>query len=239
VFEHLARRYGSPGGPDRLLSDPVVQSWGKAKPADRSDGITRFFAGLDVGAPGQPTGFAVAEKAPKTAAAPAAYTVRLLKRYDAGVPFTEVFADVARLVAADPLPGCTLAVGETAVGEAVVRLLRQTRPRVRLQRVVVTTEHLVRYDAAGVWQLPRKDLLGVPQVLLQGRRLKVARELELAGELLKELGSFRRTVAAAGGIWTWLTGGEVELRQGPSDDVVFAASLALWAGEKLDDRLAI
>jgi hypothetical protein len=73
--------------------------------------------------------------------------------------------------------------------------------------------------------VPKKDLVACAQVLLQARRLRVARELPLADVLVRELENFRVriTPAANEAFGDW--------REGQHDDLVFALALAAWVGE--------
>src|SRR4029079_4449270 len=78
----------------------------------------------------------------------------------------------------------------------------------------------------GDWLIPKKDLVGELQVLLQGRRLHLASGLTHADDLVKELTNFRikLTPTANDLVTTW--------REGRHDDLVLAVAIAAWAGEK-------
>jgi hypothetical protein len=69
-------------------------------------------------------------------------------------------------------------------------------------------------------------LVGVLQVLLQTRRLRIAQALPEAAILAKELETFQVKITAAAneafGAW----------REGQHDDLVLAVALAAWAGER-------
>jgi hypothetical protein len=64
------------------------------------------------------------------------------------------------------------------------------------------------------------------QLLLQSRRLHIARSLEHAATLVKELENFRVKITAAARetYEAW--------REGQHDDLVLAAALAAWMGEE-------
>lgn len=68
-------------------------------------------------------------------------------------------------------------------------------------------------------------MVGTLQVLLQTRRLQIARDLPDAALLLWELETFRAkpTLANAESL--------ADLRHGPHDDLVLAVALAAWVGE--------
>ena len=63
------------------------------------------------------------------------------------------------------------------------------------------------------------------QVLLQGKRLKVAPALEMAATLAAELQEFRLKKVP-------LCDAEVEWRERPHDDLVLAVAAAAWYGER-------
>ena len=70
--------------------------------------------------------------------------------------------------------------------------------------------------------MPKRDLVGVVQVLLQSERLKIARSLPEAQALTQELLSFEAKVTtAANDVYgTW--------RERQHDDLVLGLALALW-----------
>jgi hypothetical protein len=73
--------------------------------------------------------------------------------------------------------------------------------------------------------IPKKDLVGVLQVLLQAKRLKVAEALEHAATLAEELQQFRMKTVP-------LTDDVVEWRERPHDDLVLAVAVAAWRAEQ-------
>jgi hypothetical protein len=77
-----------------------------------------------------------------------------------------------------------------------------------------------------VWLLPRKELVGTLQVLLQARRLLIPRELPHAELLMKELQNFKTKVTLAEqeeAMECW--------RESKQDDLVLAVGVAAWMGE--------
>ena len=79
---------------------------------------------------------------------------------------------------------------------------------------------------SGCWNIPKLDVVGTLQILLQTRRLQIPRALADGTLLVKELENFKLKVATARQetLETW--------RTGPHDDLVFAAGLAAWLGEQ-------
>ena len=78
----------------------------------------------------------------------------------------------------------------------------------------------------GVLHVPKKELVGTLQVLLQTRRLQVSRSLPDAAVLVQELENFRAKVTAAKKetLESW--------REGRHDDLVLAVAMAAWLGEQ-------
>jgi hypothetical protein len=122
-----------------------------------------------------------------------------------------------------------LVVDQTGVGRAVVDMFTDAM-RGRVNRdfcpVTITAGHEVTHSERGQLRVPKKDLVGALQALLQTRRLRVAKALPDAAVLVRELETFRVKVTEAAnetfGAW----------REGQHDDLVLAVALAAWMGEK-------
>jgi hypothetical protein len=156
------------------------------------------------------------------------YALRHLRRFPLGTPYAEVVHEVRELLRTPPLPGAVLVVDQTGVGQAVVTLLAdELRGQVTCTfcPVTLTTGHEVTSGDSGLF-VPKKELVSTLQVLLQLRRLQVARTLPDALLLVKELEHFRVKVA------TPRTGTFEAWREGQNDDLGFAVALAAWVGEQ-------
>jgi hypothetical protein len=85
--------------------------------------------------------------------------------------------------------------------------------------------------------VPKRDLVGVLQVLLQTRRLRIASQLPEATILERELLAFRAKTPTSGAevAEAW--------RERPHDDLVLAVAFACWLGEWIgppaDDQPAV
>jgi hypothetical protein len=124
-----------------------------------------------------------------------------------------------------PLKGSALMVDQTAVGRGVYDLFWNGRTGATVWGLAVTAGHSAGKDDHGGNLIPKKDLVGVLQVLLQGKRLQVAKGLEMAGALAEELQQFRlKTVP--------LTDDVVEWRERPHDDLVLAVAVAVLQVER-------
>ncbi len=152
--------------------------------------------------------------------------LRYVQRFHLGTPYTQIVPAVARLMAMPPLAGhVTLVADQTGMGRAVVDLLRRD---VRYHLVPVTTTAGQSTNAAddGSVRVPKRDLVSCLQVLLQARRLRVARALSETQTLVRELEHFRVKITESAneafGAW----------RQGQHDDLILAAALACWWAER-------
>jgi hypothetical protein len=197
--------------------------------ADTPDERISYVAGLSLGQANEATGFAVLErrcpKADVRTRTEAAYAVRHLVRYPPGTPYASIVEPLRGVFAEKPLKGSPLMVDQTAVGRGVYELFWNGRTGAGVQGLTVTAGFGAGTDDRGGHVVPKKDLVGVLQVLFQGKRLKVAPGLDMAATLADELQQFRmRTVP--------LTDDVVEWRERPHDDLVFAVAVAAWQGER-------
>jgi hypothetical protein len=193
----------------------------------------RYFSGLDLGQSQQFTALAVLEKTDfppveDGTEPPDQYAVRHLERFPLGTPYPEVFTKLEKLFQEKPLAHSRLVVDQTGVGQAVIEMLKNSEVQAEVSVVTITTGLKASFDAGG-WLVPKKDLVGVLQILLQSRRIRVAETLPEAPTLVKELEEFRAKVPAGGG------GDElVDWRERPHDDLVLAAAIAAWYAERND-----
>jgi hypothetical protein len=113
----------------------------------------------------------------------------------------------------------------TGCGRPVVDLFRQV-PGISLHPVMITGGATVSEDDDGYLHIPKRDLIGVVQALLQSERLKIADALPEARTLTAELLNFQEKITEAAhesfGAW----------RENQHDDVVLGLSLALWYADK-------
>jgi hypothetical protein len=167
----------------------------------------KYLVGCDLGQAHDHTAVAVLERAG------GGYDLRYLERFR-DRPYPAVVAHVGELMAklakADDrprgeLPGgilfappaAALAVDATGVGRPVCDLFRDARMPGRLVPITITGGLSVTADGRGGAHVPKKDLVACAQVLLQTRRLRVARELPLADVLVQELENFRVRITPA------------------------------------------
>lgn len=179
--------------------------------------------GLDLGCQADYSALSAVEASD---AAEPRYAVTHLHRWPLGTRYTQVVDDARRLCATPPLSSPALVVDGTGVGAAVCDLFSQANLPGRVIPVVITAGSRATADEAGRLMVPKRELVGVLQVLLQSRRLVVAKGLALAETLGRELANFRVKVTAAGNetMESW--------RERDHDDLVLSVALACWVAEQ-------
>jgi hypothetical protein len=149
------------------------------------------------------------------------FSVRHLERFPIGTTYAAVFERVSTLFSSMPLPGNTLEADQTAVGEPVMRSLRRAWVLGGYRGVVITNGLEATYDS-GFWQVPKKDLVGTLQVLLQEQRLRIAAQLPEVPTLVEELLNFQMKPAPVS------TDPLAAWREGPQDHLLFAIAVSTW-----------
>lgn len=121
-----------------------------------------------------------------------------------------------------------MVVDWTGVGRPVVDMLREAE--MYPAAVFITGGDAVHQDGKE-YRVPKRDLVGSVQVLLQTQRLKIASSLKEASTLTAELLAFKVNINAKGHD---RYGNDVgDWRENPHDDLVLAVALACWYGEQL------
>jgi hypothetical protein len=185
-----------------------------------------YFVGLDLGQVNDFTALAVLERPSLHPWGPRPiFDLRHLQRFPLGTPYPQIVQAVRELLLRPALRDASLVVDQTGVGRAVVDMLwDELRGQVpcHFTAVTITGGHAVTNPANGCLHVPKKELVGAVQVLLQSRRLRIAQTLPEAPVLVKELDNFRVKITEAAnetfGAW----------REGQHDDLVFATALAAF-----------
>lgn len=206
----------------------------------------KYFVGLDLGQAADFSAMAVVERVGERAKTVSTngswppieqhHYVRFLHRWPLKTSYVRIVEDLGvwwerRTKKGGTLAGATLAVDATGVGKAVFDMVREARLQAILKGVVITGGHNVSIDQAGIYHIPKKDLVGVMQSVIQPEPplLHPPKESEvpIAKIFREELYNFRTKQTAAGNHQF-----EVEWREGQNDDLVLAAALAVWMGER-------
>ena len=186
-----------------------------------------IVVGVDLGKASDFTALAVARRREKS------WEVPHLERLPLGTSYVDAVAHVAALVTRPEVEGAYLVVDQTGVGAAVCDLLRARLPqdnRNRLRPITLTSGTKPTNDGREGYNVPKRDVVGVLQVLLESKRLSIARELPLADTLVREMLSFQTKITTSAketfGAW----------REGQHDDLVLALGIGLWLGENVRPR---
>lgn len=200
----------------------------------------RFILGVDLGQQMDPTAMVLAEHSrrifdpniqdtPEWDRRPKKirnfYQVPFLERVPLGTPYTEIAERVSTIIANPKIVNETqLIVDATGVGLPVIEMMRQ-QGLSPIGIWITGTGDVTRTDYG--YKVPKKDLVTALQIVFQSRRIQIAKELELAGVLMKELSNFRVKVSDSGKdqYEAW--------RTGQHDDIVLALALAVWYAERV------
>ena len=189
-----------------------------------------YFSGLDLGQAQEFSALAILEREmvpcednPRETISQ--YSVRHLIRFPLGTPFAEIADKLKEIYSRGPLKNSQLVVDQTSVGKPVFRMLHKAKVGARLVSLAISAGHNTVREG-GTLFVPKKDLVGTMQLLLQSRRLLVAPTLLDAQLLLEELTNFKAKVTAVtpDSFESW--------REMPHDDLVLAVAIAAWRGER-------
>ena len=185
--------------------------------------MTTFVAGLDLGQTTDPSALEILER--DAEGGKPRYDVRHVERFPLGTSYPAIVQAVkARL---ERVPGSPkLVVDGTGVGRAVVDMFREAMPRVVVPVTIHGGERATFNRDDGYLHVPKRDLVGVVQVLLQNKRLRLAKGLPEVEVLTNELRTFKVKIDPATahdsyGAW----------REGAHDDLVLALAVAAWYAE--------
>jgi hypothetical protein len=185
-----------------------------------------YILGLGFGPPQDFTVLAVVEKSwPLQTDAEPHYGVRELQRFPLGTPYPEIVASAwrrgSKLSQTNPT---AIVADQTGVGRPVVDLLQKHG---RVSAVTITAGSGQSFDEGNhTWRVAKMHLAGLLQVLLQTRRLHIARSLPEAEALTRELLNFKVKVRPE------LNESFDSWREQERDDLVLAIALACWGGER-------
>lgn len=192
--------------------------------SERSEYRGGYILGLDLGQAADYTAVTVVQL---VAPLPEpAFDIVHVERLTIGTTYPEVVAHVQRLLQSPELVRRTrLAVDATGVGRPVVDALRVAG--LAPVAITITGGDTVTTESRTAYRVPKRDLVGGLQVLLQAGRLKIARALPFASALVDELLRFRVkidpvTAHDSYGVW----------REGKHDDLVLALAVAVWEGSQ-------
>ena len=183
--------------------------------------MNNYFMGLDLGQAQDYSALTVLEKLEKRGEQ-SEYHVRHLSRLRLGTPYPSIVEYVAKLIQTPQLKGKThLIVDATGIGAPVVDMFH----RAGLSPIAITItggDSVTGSDYEG-YHVPKRDLVGILQVLFQSGRLKVAEALPMAKVFIDELLNFKVKIniqTAHDSYEAW--------REGVHDDLVLSVALVAW-----------
>ncbi len=157
------------------------------------------------------------------------YEVPFIERPPLGTPYPKIVTRLKDLI--DNLPKyerINLVVDNTGVGRPVVDLMRTEGLNPRA--INMTGGSGVGFGN-GALNVPKRVLVSNLAILLQSGRLKIGKNVEEAEALIEELQNFKMKISLAGNdsYEAW--------RESDHDDLVIAAAIAAWFGEKAQSSL--
>lgn len=189
--------------------------------------MTEFFVGLDLGQANDYTAVAVIERLPEGTA----YHVRHLERVR-GIAYPAIVDKVSKMMESPLLKSnAVLVIDQTGCGRPVFDMF--TDAKLDPIGVSIHGGDAATHDGRA-WRVPKRDLVGCLQVLLQSSRLKVASKLELGSILQQEMLNFKVKIdplTAHDSYSAW--------REQDHDDLVLAVALACWWGEQYIEPLVL
>ena len=153
------------------------------------------------------------------------YDLRHLERPPLGTGYIEVVQRLKHLIARLPkYERLRIVVDRTGCGRPVVDFMR--KEKLQVIPITITAGGSVTGGAYGGFNVPKKELVSNLAILLQSDRLKISAELPEALQLVEELQNFKMKITLAGNdtYEAW--------RESDHDDMVLAAAMACWYGEK-------
>lgn len=151
-----------------------------------------------------------------------------LERY-LGDPYTKIVESIEKIAERPELRGSKTIVDCTGVGRPVVDQMIEKGLK-NVVPVTITGGDSVteaRVNGRREYRVPKRDLVGVTQVLLENRRFKILSSLPLRDELVREMQNFRVKLNAETGHASY-----EHWRSQDHDDLVLAVALSLWYGER-------
>lgn len=214
--------------------------------------LPELTIGLDLAQTFDYTGLVALEHQPGTPSDPRmTYTARMIERWRHR-PYTMLpglvrrAAERLRRLAADQYfdqhgtaihpwhdVAVTLVVDASGVGAPVVDALVDAD--LDPVAIVITGGFAVGKRDGGGFTTPKGDLVAAVQLLLEGRRLRIPKELPHAETLTRELQNFRYEIGASGHVryGAGPAGGDDVLWRGDGshDDLLLATAIAAWHAE--------
>ena len=192
-----------------------------------------FIIGVDLGQARDNTAIAILERIEELTGEAAKgrwltqvrYEMPHLERPPLGTSYPAIIARLKDLIARLPAhERLKIVVDRTGVGRPVVDLMRAAK--LKIIPVTITAGGKMSGGAFGGYNVPKKELVSNLVIVFQSNRLKIASALPEAAQFVSELQNFKMKITTAGNdtYEAW--------RESDHDDLVLAAAMAAWYGEK-------
>ena len=192
-----------------------------------------FIIGVDLGQARDYTAIAILERFEELTGKAAKgrwltqvrYEMPHLERPPLGTSYPAINERLKDLIARLPAhKRLNILVDRTGCGRPVVDLMR--KEKLRVIPITITAGGSVRGGVYGGYNVPKKELVSNLAIQFQADRLKISRALPEAAQLVEELQNFKMKITLAGNdtYEAW--------RESDHDDLVLAAAMAAWYGEK-------
>lgn len=193
-----------------------------------------FVIGLDLGQKRDHSAAVVVEKPvpllPFLRPEDRVLTVRAAERIPLGTPYPEIVEMMRHVVNLPALQGqtCVLAVDATGVGRPVVEMLQRANLGRQITAVTITSgdRQSSRSGEGDSMNVPKRDLISGLLVALEKGELRISKNINEAGTLVRELMDVRMSGGESGKM---SFGAE---RSGQHDDLVCALALAVWRARR-------
>lgn len=151
------------------------------------------------------------------------FRVMYLYRWPHHTPYRQIVTDVGALMKKNDLKDAVIALDGTGVGKQVSDLFRRAWQNGDLgsfapRPYIITAQREIK----GL-KVPKRELVAKVQTLLEGEQLRVAKGVEYADILKRELRTFQVKTSPTG------SDSYESAREADHDDLVLAVALAVWA----------
>ncbi len=190
----------------------------------------KLFVGIDLGEAGNHTAIAAVERAKldkPIVRQKYRYVVRFLEEYELGIHYPEQIDRMKATLSHEAFRGSLVAADYTGVGRPVIQMMKKQRVHPGLKPILITSGNASTVDKeSGGYHVPKRDLVGTLQILLQADLLHWHPKLKDAAKLAKQLQAFKVRITRAKNETFGAEGRD-------QDDIVLAVALACWMGENV------
>lgn len=188
----------------------------------------KLFVGIDLGESGNHTAIAALERQrldKPIVKQKYRYIVRLLDEYELGLYYPDQIDRMKETLKHEAFKGCTVGADYTGVGRPVIQMMWKQKVHSGLCPILITAGHKATWDEESKgYHVPKRDLVGTMQVLLQADLFNWHSKLKTAAKLEKQLQKFKVRITRHKNETFGAEGAD-------QDDLVLACSIAAWLGE--------